>query len=254
MVGVGFYGGFLQVGVGFLLMASMRRLLKLDLVRVNMHKVFIVLIYTLPALLIFMYNRNVDWVYGLNLAAGGAWSAARSRASAPEAPYPGAPTAASMTGPGMGSSVGYDWLGTPAAMERGVGEPPLPDDGDPTREDRSFAVTQAMEEIERSQGVTIIDIEPETQEALAREVAATTRVEETEDEADTNADETEDEDEIEEAGAADTADDADAPPEESAEPTDPLELPDRRQDADGGNDGPAGGHSGSYDWRGRPIG
>ena len=166
----------------------------------------------------------------------------------------GAPTAASMTGPGMGSSVGYDWLGTPAAMERGVGEPPLPDDGDPTREDRSFAVTQAMEEIERSQGVTIIDIEPETQEALAREVAATTRVEETEDEADTNADETEDEDEIEEAGAADTADDADAPPEESAEPTDPLELPDRRQDADGGNDGPAGGHSGSYDWRGRPIG
>lgn len=80
MVGIGFYGGFLQVGVGFLLMASMRRLLKLDLVRVNMHKVFIVLIYTLPALLIFVLNRNVHWLYGLNLAAGnmfGAWWSAK---------------------------------------------------------------------------------------------------------------------------------------------------------------------------------
>jgi len=76
MFGVGFYGGFIQVGVGFLLMASLHYLMKQSLVYVNMHKVFIVLIYTIPALLIFIYSGNVDWGYGLTLASGnmiGAW-------------------------------------------------------------------------------------------------------------------------------------------------------------------------------------
>ncbi len=80
MVLIGFYGGFIQVGVGFLLMAAMNHLLKFDLVHVNMHKVFIVLIYTLPALLIFIISNNVDWAFGLCLAAGnalGGWWAAK---------------------------------------------------------------------------------------------------------------------------------------------------------------------------------
>jgi uncharacterized protein len=47
MVGVGFYGGFIQAGVGFLIMAALHHLMKLDLVRVNMHKVFVVGIFTL---------------------------------------------------------------------------------------------------------------------------------------------------------------------------------------------------------------
>jgi len=76
MFGVGFYGGFIQVGVGFLLMASLHYLMKQSLVKVNMHKVFIVLIYTIPALLIFIFSGNVDWGYGFLLAGGnmlGAW-------------------------------------------------------------------------------------------------------------------------------------------------------------------------------------
>jgi hypothetical protein len=76
MAFIGFYGGFIQVGVGFLLMASLYHLLRLTLVRVNMHKVFIVGIYTLPALLIFALSGNVDWFSGLILGAGnaiGAW-------------------------------------------------------------------------------------------------------------------------------------------------------------------------------------
>jgi len=76
MFGVGFYGGFIQVGVGFLLMASLHYLMKQSLVKVNMHKVFIVLIYTIPALLIFVFTRNINWGYGLLLAVGniiGAW-------------------------------------------------------------------------------------------------------------------------------------------------------------------------------------
>lgn len=73
---IGFYGGFIQVGVGFLLMASLFYLLRINLIRVNMHKVFIILIYTIPALLVFSLTHNVNWKYGLALAAGnslGGW-------------------------------------------------------------------------------------------------------------------------------------------------------------------------------------
>ncbi len=72
MFGIGFYGGFIQVGVGFLLMASLHYLMKLNLVYVNMHKVFIVLIYTIPALLVFILTSNIHWLYGFSLAAGNA--------------------------------------------------------------------------------------------------------------------------------------------------------------------------------------
>lgn len=76
LTGIGFYGGFMQIGVGFMLMAALYHLLRISLVRVNMHKVFIVCIYTLPALLVFVITGNVNWVYGLFLACGmafGAW-------------------------------------------------------------------------------------------------------------------------------------------------------------------------------------
>jgi len=69
---IGFYGGFLQVGVGFLLMAALYHLLRVNLVFVNMHKVFIILIYTIPALAVFSLTGNVNWKFGLVLAAGNA--------------------------------------------------------------------------------------------------------------------------------------------------------------------------------------
>jgi len=80
MLGIGFYGGFIQVGVGFIFMAALYHILRLNLVPVNMHKVFIVFIYTIPALGVFIYTGNVDWVLGLSLAAGnalGGWWSAR---------------------------------------------------------------------------------------------------------------------------------------------------------------------------------
>jgi uncharacterized membrane protein YfcA len=72
MFGIGFYGGFVQVGVGFLLMASLHYLMKLNLVFVNMHKVFIILVYTIPALLVFILTDNIHWMFGFSLAAGNA--------------------------------------------------------------------------------------------------------------------------------------------------------------------------------------
>jgi uncharacterized membrane protein YfcA len=80
MLCLGFYGGFVQAGVGFLFMAALYHLMKLDLVRVNMHKIFIIFVYTIPALFIFFLTRNVDLKLGLVLAAGnafGAWWSAK---------------------------------------------------------------------------------------------------------------------------------------------------------------------------------
>lgn len=80
MVGIGFYGGFMQIGVGFMLMAAFQNLLYLDLVRVNMHKVFIIFFYTMPAVLVFFMTGHINWLFGLCLAAGnaiGAWWSAK---------------------------------------------------------------------------------------------------------------------------------------------------------------------------------
>lgn len=80
MVALGFYGGFIQVGIGFLIMISLHRILRMSLLYVNLHKVFIIMTYTIPALIIFAITGNVNWFYGLSLAGGmslGAWWSAK---------------------------------------------------------------------------------------------------------------------------------------------------------------------------------
>lgn len=76
MFAIGFYGGFIQVGASFVFMIGLQRLLRIDLVKANMHKVLIVFIYTLPALALFVWMGQVNWVLGIVLAIGtavGAW-------------------------------------------------------------------------------------------------------------------------------------------------------------------------------------
>lgn len=73
---VGAYGGFIQVGTGFFLLAGLVLAERLDLVRANAIKVFIILAYTPLALLVFILNKQVDYKLGLILAIGnmlGAW-------------------------------------------------------------------------------------------------------------------------------------------------------------------------------------
>jgi len=72
MIGAGFWGGFIQLGVGFILMPILNRAMGLDLVRTNMHKVFIVACYTVVALLVFATQVEILWVVGLALALGNA--------------------------------------------------------------------------------------------------------------------------------------------------------------------------------------
>jgi len=79
LLAIGFYGGFIQVGIGFIIMATLFHFLQTSLVRVNFYKLILVLIYTIPTLLIFILNDKIDWGLGLSLAAGnmlGAWIAA----------------------------------------------------------------------------------------------------------------------------------------------------------------------------------
>ena len=70
MVFAGFWGGFIQIGVGFILMPILNRVMGLDLVSTNAHKCFIVAVYTLGALVVFSLQSEVLWLIGAVLAIG----------------------------------------------------------------------------------------------------------------------------------------------------------------------------------------
>ena len=79
MVVIGFWGGFIHIGVGFLLMPVLNRVMQLDLITTNAHKVMIVLCYTSVALIVFASQLELVWKYGIALGIGtwtGAWLAA----------------------------------------------------------------------------------------------------------------------------------------------------------------------------------
>jgi uncharacterized membrane protein YfcA len=67
--GIGIYGGFVQAGVGFLLLAG-TTWAGLDLVRGNAAKVLCVLLFTVLSLGIFAWHGMVHWPYGLALGVG----------------------------------------------------------------------------------------------------------------------------------------------------------------------------------------
>ncbi|MDM8534294.1 sulfite exporter TauE/SafE family protein [Clostridiaceae bacterium HSG29] len=67
---VGLYGGVIQAGVGFLIITVLSLITNYKLVKINSLKILIVLIYTIPAFLIFAKSGNVDYIKGLVLAIG----------------------------------------------------------------------------------------------------------------------------------------------------------------------------------------
>lgn len=73
---VGIYGGFIQAGVGFFLLTGLVLASGHELLKASALKLFVILLYTPIALLIFFLNRDVDLWMGLVLAVGnmtGAW-------------------------------------------------------------------------------------------------------------------------------------------------------------------------------------
>lgn len=73
---VGVYGGFIQAGVGFFLLTSLVLASGFELLKANALKLFVILLYTPLALVIFFMHGDVDLRMGLVLAVGnmtGAW-------------------------------------------------------------------------------------------------------------------------------------------------------------------------------------
>lgn len=76
---VGVYGGFVQAGVGFFVIAALT-VVGLDLVRTNAVKLIVILILTLPALTVFLMAEKVNIAVGLLLGIGnfiGAYASTR---------------------------------------------------------------------------------------------------------------------------------------------------------------------------------
>jgi uncharacterized membrane protein YfcA len=87
-VGIGFYGGFIQAGVGILLLVGLVVGAGYDAVSANGIKLLLNLIFTTVALGVFVWNDQVDWAFGGLMAVGqslGAWGAARFAADREDA-------------------------------------------------------------------------------------------------------------------------------------------------------------------------
>lgn len=67
---IGMYGGFLQAGAGLWILLSSTALFGVDALRANTVKLPLIMTFTLPALLIFAWADQVDWLRGLLLALG----------------------------------------------------------------------------------------------------------------------------------------------------------------------------------------
>ena len=67
---IGFYGGFIQVGVGYFLLMALVLGVGYDLVKANAVKNLIVFFYAVFALLVFIIDGKVNYLYGLILSAG----------------------------------------------------------------------------------------------------------------------------------------------------------------------------------------
>lgn len=77
---IGVYGGFIQLGVGVFILASLVMGVGYDVVRANAVKTAIIFLVTIAALFIFQGSGTINWPLGLVVAIGsmaGAWVAAR---------------------------------------------------------------------------------------------------------------------------------------------------------------------------------
>lgn len=77
---LGIYGGFIQAGIGFLIIATLTTVHGLGMAKTNSIKVFVILCYTFAAVIVFYLEGKIRWEYGLTLAVGnslGAWVGSR---------------------------------------------------------------------------------------------------------------------------------------------------------------------------------
>lgn len=89
MMAVGFYGGFIQAGVGIMMLAALVLGAGYEIVEANAVKMLLALLFTTVALVIFVAEGKVNWMYGALMAVGqgfGAWMGARFAVESETAP------------------------------------------------------------------------------------------------------------------------------------------------------------------------
>ena len=77
---IGVYGGFLQAGVGIVIMLLLTQINRMNLLRTNSVKAFSVFIYSIAAVLIFALDGKILWMVGFWMVLGsvvGAWLSSR---------------------------------------------------------------------------------------------------------------------------------------------------------------------------------
>jgi uncharacterized membrane protein YfcA len=77
---IGIYGGFVQAGIGFMVIAVLSLVNNLSLVKSNYVKVFAAIVYTGVSVIVFAWQGKIFWRTGLILAIGhaiGGWYASR---------------------------------------------------------------------------------------------------------------------------------------------------------------------------------
>ena len=67
---IGFYGGYIYIGLGFLILAVTVWSMDLDIITANVIKGFVIFLSTPFALAVFIYNGQVEWMAGLLHGAG----------------------------------------------------------------------------------------------------------------------------------------------------------------------------------------
>ena len=76
----GIYGGFLNAGIGIIVLLFLSYFNQMSLIKANATKVTIACIYTFATIVMFVLNDKINWVYGILLALGnmvGAWISSR---------------------------------------------------------------------------------------------------------------------------------------------------------------------------------
>tara|TARA_B100000575_G_scaffold201924_1_gene163654 strand:+ start:23633 stop:24406 length:774 start_codon:yes stop_codon:yes gene_type:complete len=77
---IGVYGGFLQAGVGIVIMLLLTQINRMNLLRTNSVKAFSVFIYSIAAVAIFALDGKILWMVGFWMVLGsvvGAWLSSR---------------------------------------------------------------------------------------------------------------------------------------------------------------------------------
>lgn len=72
---IGIYGGFVQAGVGIIIIAALSLITGISLVKINSIKVFIIAIYITSSLFVFIFNGKINWGIGFTLSIGNAFGA-----------------------------------------------------------------------------------------------------------------------------------------------------------------------------------